>query len=82
MKLPAIFHHKKFQAALSGIWMLLAADDVPGIAMSQITAMGIIAIVVGYMYSQGQADKGKEAAKINAEAAEKLVKAAEPAAAG
>ena len=63
-KIPAIFKSKKFQAAVSGIWLLLTVDPVPGMAVSEKTMMGIIAIVVGYLYSQGMADNGKEKAKL------------------
>lgn len=59
---------KKFIAAVAGILITLLAKlkfDVP-----ESTVQEIVGLIIAYIISQGWADSGKEAAKINAVSAQ------------
>ena len=58
---------KKFNALVVAVLGVLANDPIPGPAMSEKTTLGVVALVIAWMYAQGQADKGKAVAKIVAE---------------
>ena len=58
---------KKFNALMAAVLTVLSQDTEPGLfVMSEKTVMGIVAPVIAYLIAQGQADKGKSAAKISA----------------
>ncbi len=49
---------KKFQMALAGIVVVIVTSFIPEIDEGELTK--IVAIVLGYLFSQGLADFGKE----------------------
>ncbi len=55
---------KKFQAAAGMVLGIMQNDTVPGLAVSEKSMIAIVATVITYIYAQGEADAGKEAAKI------------------
>ena len=65
--LVEMFTSKKFNTLLAAISAVLSMDPVAGIAMSEKTVLEIVALVIAWMIAQGQADKGKAAAKIAVE---------------
>lgn len=55
---------KKFVAMVAGLVVSYAARY--GLHLSEVEVAGIVALFVSYIFAQGQADKGKEAAKVEA----------------
>lgn len=63
-KLKALFLSKKFLTMIAGLLVALAARK--GLNLDETEVAGILALFISYILAQGQADKGKEAAKIDA----------------
>lgn len=66
--LAEMFTSKKFHALIGGIGTVLSQDTVPGLAMSEKTLVGVVALIIAYVMAQGAADFNKSAAQIKANA--------------
>lgn len=55
---------KKFLTMVAGLVVSFAARK--GLNLDETEVAGIVALFVAYIFAQGQADKGKEATKVNA----------------
>lgn len=62
---------KKVKATIVGI-VIVIANDALGLKFQPETVASVVGLIISYVIGQGIADKGKEAAKINAEAAPKI----------
>ena len=62
-----LFTSKKFLAAVAGVLVSIAARY--GLNLSETEVAGILAIFISYILAQGQTDKGKGAAQVQAAAA-------------
>jgi hypothetical protein len=61
-----LLNSKKFIVCISGMFALIVGKYL--LHIDDATVTKLFGIIVGYLLSQGLADIGKEAAKINAEA--------------
>jgi hypothetical protein len=64
--LKSFIGSKKFIVFAASV-VVLAANDLLGIALDQSTVEGVITVAAAYMVGQGAADIGKERAKIERE---------------
>lgn len=62
--LKTLFLSKKFLAMVAGLIVAFAARR--GLNLDETEVAGIVALFVSYILAQGQADKGKEAARVEA----------------
>ena len=64
IKLKQLLTSKKFIVMVAGLLVAFAARY--GLNLDETEVAGILAVVIAYLFTQGQADKGKEAAKVQA----------------
>lgn len=61
-RLKQLFTGKKFLVMVAGLLVAFAARY--GLNLDETEVAGILAVLISYIIAQGQADKGKEAAKV------------------
>lgn len=62
--LKQLLTSKRFGVAVAGV-LLVISNDYLGLDLDTKSMLSIVGLVIAFVVSQGSADKGKEAAKIN-----------------